>query len=83
MKKIRTCTHCKKWFAMEIKEKTLTRREEIMILERLMKPNPKGGVETALDHYTPGERIYYDILYACKYCGAEEKRVVSEDVKKI
>ena len=82
MKITRKCNHCKKWFAMKIQEKTLVRKDEIRILERLMKPNPKGGVETALDRFAPGERLYYDVLYACKYCGAEEKEFTSEDVKK-
>ncbi len=82
MKIIRKCNHCKKWFALEMHEKTLVRKEEIRILERLTQPNPKGTVETVLDHFVSGERFYYDILYVCKYCGAEEKEFICEDVKK-
>lgn len=82
MEIIRRCNCCKRWFALKMQEKNLVRKEEIRIFERLMKPNPKGGVETALDRFAPGERYYYDILFVCKYCGAEEKRFVSEDVKK-
>ncbi len=79
---IRKCNHCKKWFAMKIKEKTVVRKEEIKILERLFKHNVKGGVEPELDHFTPGERLYYDIRYCCKYCGAEEKDMYVKISKK-
>ncbi len=79
---VRKCNHCKKWFAMKMQEKTVVRKEEIKILERLFKHNLKGGMEPALDHYTQGERLYYDIRYVCKYCGTEEKGYAYEDVKK-
>ena len=78
---IRKCNHCKKWFAMEIQEKTVVRKEEIKILERLFKHNLKGGMEPALDHFAPGERLYYEIRYCCKYCGVEEKGYAYEDIK--
>lgn len=69
---IRKCNQCKKWFAMEMQEKTVVKKDEIRISERLFKFNLKGGMEPALDHFTPGERLYYDIRYCCKHCGAEE-----------
>ncbi len=79
---IRKCNHCKKWFAMKIKEKTIIQRDEIRILERLFKHDPRGGLEPALDHFAPGERLHYDIRYVCKYCGAEENESKYKDVKK-
>ncbi len=77
----RKCNRCKKWFAMKMQKKTIVRKDEIKILERTYKHSPKGGLELALDHFTPGERLYYDVRYACKYCGAEEKEYACEDVK--
>ncbi len=76
------CTHCRKWFAMELQTKTLVRKEQIRIYERLTRPNPKGTLETAIERFAPGERLYYDLVYVCKYCGAEEKELVWKDVKK-
>lgn len=79
---LKKCNNCKKWFAMEMHEKTVVKKEKIQIFERLFKHNPKGGVEPVVDHFTPGERVYYNIRYLCKYCGAEETRCVSQDIKK-
>ncbi len=82
MKITRKCKHCKKWFAMKMQKKTVVRKDEIKILERLYKPGPKGELQPAHDHFAPGERLYYDVRYICKYCGAEEKEYVCENVKK-
>ena len=79
---IRKCNHCKKWFAMKLQEKTVAQKDEINILERLFKFNLKGGVEPAIDHFAPGERLYYDIRYVCKYCGAEENDIYVKTLKK-
>ncbi len=67
---------------MKMQEKTLVQKDEIKILERLYKHNPKGGLETALNRFVPGERLYYNIRHICKYCGAEENEYTYEDVKK-
>ena len=67
---------------MKIHEKTVVRKDEIKILERLYKPGPKGELLPAHDHFTPGERLYYDMRYVCKFCGAEEKVYACENVKK-
>lgn len=76
------CNHCKKWFAMKMQKKTVISKDEISIFERLYKPGPKGELQLAHDHFTPAERVHYDVRYVCKYCGAEEKAYTYKNVKK-
>ncbi len=82
MKKFRRCETCGKWFAMKETEKTLVGKEDIKIFERLTQPHLKGQVEKVVDRFVPGERFFYDVTYRCRFCGAEVKESVFEDVKK-
>ncbi len=82
MKKLRRCKSCKKWFAMKETEKNLVGKEDIQVFERLTQPHVKGAVEKMVDRFVPGERLFYEVTYRCRFCGAEEKESVFKDVKK-
>lgn len=75
------CPECNRLLAMKRTEKKLVRQEDVEVLETLTQPDLKGGIQTAIERFVPGERNFYKITYACRFCGAEQTKSVWKDKK--
>lgn len=77
------CENCKRIFALKKIKTELVRREDISILVELKQMHAKGGVVAETHpHYVPGERLFYEHHYECRYCGRRTVKLVTKDVKK-
>lgn len=61
--------------------KKLVSQEDINIAETLTQPHLSGEIQAAEERFVPGERRFYEITYECRFCGAQQTRSVSKDVK--
>ena len=77
------CENCKRVFAVKKIKTELVRKEDISILVELKQMHAKGGV-VAETHpcYVPGERMFYECHYKCRYCGNKTVKTITKDAKK-
>ncbi len=68
------CAECNKIFAMKLNEEKLVGKEKINILETLTQPHLKGGIDTVVKGFVPGERRTYESVYICRFCGAKQTK---------
>ncbi len=78
---LRRCNLCKRFFAVKKISENVVRTENIEILEALRQPHLKGEVHTMVERFVPGERIYSEIVYECKFCREKHSVLKSKDVK--
>ena len=77
------CENCNRIFAVKKIKTELVRKEDISILVELKQMHAKGGVVAeTLPHRVPGERMFYEHHYECRYCGRRIVKSVTKDVKK-
>ena len=76
------CSECKALFALKKQEVNIARKEDVKILESLTQPTLKGEIETMVDRFVLGERIFYETQYVCRRCGAKTAKTTWKDIKK-
>ena len=76
------CSECKALFSLKKQGVNIARKEDVKILESLTQPTLKGEIETMVDRFVPGERIFYETQYVCRRCGAKTTKTTWKDIKK-
>ena len=80
-KLLKKCNSCGRIFAIRKTDENVVRTEDVAILEVLRQPHLKGEVHTMVERFVPGQRIYTEISYECKFCGKKHTVLHSKDVK--
>lgn len=73
------CNACKRWGALELINTKILQEASIYVPIDAKQKNIKGETIGLQEQYVPGKRIQYQDTYRCKYCGATENYVRTED----